>query len=104
MTASGAGSAEVVTELEARHRAQRGPRWHLMQRAPGETDRHAVDWLGRHGYEVYYPLLRSMRRVPRKRLSHQQRRARVAVMRPHQEALGPQWRMKSQRCFPTVGC
>ena len=74
--------AEVLAELEARHRAQRGPRWHLVQVAAGERDAHVVDWLGRRGYETYYPMVRSMRRVSRKRLSQKQRRARVTVVKP----------------------
>lgn len=74
--------SEVVAELEARHRAQKGPRWHLVQVAAGQRDAHVVEWLGRRGYETYYPYVRSMRRQPRDRLSHKQRRARIAVTKP----------------------
>jgi transcription antitermination factor NusG len=73
---------DVVAEMEARHRAQRGERWHLVQVAAGQRDAHVVDWLGKRGYETYYPTLRSLRRVSRKRLSQSQRRARVTVMKP----------------------
>lgn len=77
---------DVIADLEARHRAQRGPRWHVVQCAPGESDKHACDWLDRLKYQVYYPRIRSMRRVGRKRMSQRQRRARLTVMR---EVLAP---------------
>lgn len=77
----GLTSREVIAKLEARHRAQRGPRWHLVQCSPGDSDKHACDWLDRRGYEVYYPRVRTMRRVGRKRLSQRQRRARIIVMK-----------------------
>ncbi len=79
---------DVIADLEARHHAQRGPRWHLVQCAPGENDAHACEWLGRLGYEVYYPRIRTLRRVGRKRLSQRQRRLRSVVMR---EVLAPLW-------------
>lgn len=77
--------SDVVAELEARHRAQTGPRWHLVQVAPGERDRYAVDWLMRRGYEPYYPMVRSMRRPAANRLSRKQRlngRAMREVLEP----------------------
>jgi transcription termination/antitermination protein NusG len=79
---------DVIADLEARHLAQCGPRWHLVQCAPGEKDQHACDWLGRLGYEVYYPRIRMLRRVGRKRLSQRQRRMRTMVM---SEVLAPLW-------------
>lgn len=67
---------EVITDLEARHRAQTGPRWHLVQVAGGERDAHAVKWLKYRGYEPYYPMIRSLRPVvPMRQLSKKQRKA-----------------------------
>lgn len=79
---------EVLAELEARHHAQPGPRWHLVQCEPGEHDAHACEWLGRLGYEVYYPRVRKLKAVSRKGLSKRQRRLRATVMR---EVLAPLW-------------
>jgi transcription antitermination factor NusG len=76
---------QVLAELEARHRAQTGPRWHLVQVAPGERDKHAVEWLARRGYEPYYPVIRSLRRPAANRLSRKQRaegRALREVLEP----------------------
>jgi len=81
--------SDVLVELEGRHRAQTGPRWYLVQCAPGETDKHVCDWLKRNEYEHYYPQVRTMRLAQRRKLSQAQRRARIAVMR---EVLEPMFR------------
>jgi transcriptional antiterminator NusG len=79
---------DVLAELEARHRAQTGPRWHLVQVAPGERDKHAREWLKRRGYEVYYPVVRSMRRPAASSMSRKQR----AQGRAMREVLEPMFR------------
>lgn len=74
--------SDILAELERRHREQTGPRWHLVQVVgPASRDRHAVEWLSLRGYEPYYPMVRTMRRLPQRQLSRRQRRDRVSVMR-----------------------
>jgi transcription antitermination factor NusG len=41
-----------------------------------------LDNLGALGWESYYPMVREMRQVPRKQLSHAQRNSGVILMRP----------------------
>lgn len=66
----------VLSDLQARHSAQAGPRWHLVQVAGGERDAHAVKWLKYNGYDPYYPMMRSLRPVVKLRqMSRKQRKA-----------------------------
>jgi transcription termination/antitermination protein NusG len=46
--------------------------WHLTQCVA--RDKHAIEWLGRRGFETYYPMVRETRSVPRNRMSHKQRK------------------------------
>jgi transcription antitermination factor NusG len=46
--------------------------WHLTQCVA--RDKHAIEWLGRRGFETYYPMVREIRSVPRNKMSHKQRK------------------------------
>ncbi len=48
--------------------------WYVTQTVGG-SDKHAIEWLKRFGFETYYPHMRKARPIPRKRQSHKQRRA-----------------------------
>lgn len=72
---------EIIADLAARHRAQKGPRWHLVQVAGGERDRRAVEWLRLRGYEPYYPMIRTLRRPALRFLSPRQRKHAADIMR-----------------------
>jgi transcription antitermination factor NusG len=73
--------SEVLLDLQARHRAQTGPRWHLVQVAAGERDRRAVEWLRLRGFEPYYPQVRLLRRPPLRQVTIRQRRLAGRIMR-----------------------
>jgi len=77
---------EVLADLEAHHRAQKGPRWHLVQVIGGQRDKKAVEWLRLRGYEPYYPQIRTWRRPPLRFLAPSQRRT-GRVMREKLEAM-----------------
>lgn len=83
--------SDVVIELEAAHRAIRGPRWHLVQMCAGFRDRQAVEWLRRRGFHPYYPLLRTLARPPLRLLSRRQRKAGVPVLRQVLKPLFPRY-------------
>lgn len=55
--------------------------WQIVRRI-GKNDRHALTWLARLGYRTYYPVIREMRPVPRKRLSVRQRHAGIPIVLP----------------------
>jgi transcription antitermination factor NusG len=95
--------ADIVAELEARHRAQKGPRWHLVQLAPGErekrtapSDEDAVvrlaDLTKRFGFDLYCPMLRVLAPVPRRSLSRADRKAGVKLIAGKLEPLLPRYR------------
>lgn len=71
--------------IEAEIAAQRGARcsfaWYIVH-CVGTTDVRAIDLLDHLKFTHYYPHVREMRPVPRKRLSHKQRASGIAVMRP----------------------
>lgn len=48
--------------------------WHIVH-VVGRSDGHARDWLTRMGVEHYYPMVRELRPIHRKRLSRRQRAA-----------------------------
>ena len=57
--------------------------WHVVH-CVGESDQHVINWLGpeHFNYEVYYPLVREMRAVPRNQQSQKERRSPFKIMRP----------------------
>lgn len=55
--------------------------WHIVRRV-GSNDQHALDWLKRMHLETYYPMVREMRPVPRKKLSQKQRQSGGSILRP----------------------
>src|SRR5215831_12477529 len=58
-----------------------GLRWYLLQCA-GRSDNGVREWLDRLAFENYYPMVREMRPVPRRKLTASQRRADMRIMRP----------------------
>jgi transcription antitermination factor NusG len=62
-------------EATSRRGHSQNPRWHVAHISPGRSDKHALEWLGRGGFESYYPQERKSRPIPRKRQSQKQRRA-----------------------------
>lgn len=57
-------------------------RWHVVH-CIGRTDNAVLEWLhDRFEFETYYPAVREMRPVPRKKLSARQRGSGVVIMRP----------------------
>lgn len=64
-------------------RTDDGPlRWHVVH-CVGRTDTAVLEWLNdRFKFETYYPAVREMRPLPRKKLSARQRQSGVAIMRP----------------------
>lgn len=73
--------SEVVEDLMAARAAVAGPRWHVVQVLPRYRDAQAVENLQRY-YEVYYPLQRSLRPLPLRRLSRRQREVPLARLQP----------------------
>lgn len=63
-------------------------RWYLVRRTV-RTDGHALEWLKRCRLAFYYPMMRELRPVPRRRLSARQRASGVALMRPRKVPLFP---------------
>jgi transcriptional antiterminator NusG len=59
--------------------------WHLVQISDG-LDNIGVEFLRRLNIELYRPLMRSMKPVPRDRLSHSQRKT---VLKPMREKIEP---------------
>lgn len=57
------------------------PRWYLVQCA-GKSDPYVLDWLGKLNFETYYPKVREMRPVPKRKLTQSQRTAVMQIMRP----------------------
>lgn len=78
---------EVCADREARHGAQKGLRWHVVQVVGGQRDLRAVEWLKLRGYEPYYPQLRVLRRPALRFLAPSQRRTVGRVMRQVLEPL-----------------
>src|SRR5450631_4094381 len=62
-------------ELASRRGPSLNPRWHVAQVSPGRSDKHALEWLGRGGFESYYPQLRQAQPIPLRFQSQKQRRA-----------------------------
>jgi transcription antitermination factor NusG len=58
-----------------------GRQWYLVRRVGG-SDAHALDWLKRLAVVTYYPMIRELRPVPRKRLSRKQRQNGHSLTRP----------------------
>lgn len=81
---------QVVGTVDTRTRGEVGanPTWHLAQTESGR-EQLAYDRLTDAGYEVYFPMMRVMKSVPRKLLSRKQRLAGASVKRPQMSALFP---------------
>jgi len=58
-----------------------GRRWHLVRRLT-RSDQHALDWLKRLAVPFYYPRMRELRPVPKRKITPAQRRSGVMLMRP----------------------
>jgi transcription antitermination factor NusG len=84
---------DVLAELERRHQSQAGPRWHLVQVAARERDRHAHEWITRLGFEIYCPMVRVLTTVPRRDLSRTERRIGLKLMCRKLEPLLPRYHL-----------
>lgn len=60
------------------------PPWHIVRslRMTGDRMRNWLSGLGSLGFETYYPMIRELRAVPRRKLSQAQRSSSVSIMRP----------------------
>ena len=65
-----------------------GPRWYIV-RCIGGSDRRVIDCLEALAIETYYPIVRELRRLPKKKMSHAQRTSGVVIMRPAEVAFLP---------------
>jgi transcription antitermination factor NusG len=73
---------------QATERARRGdqphsgdPRWYLVQ-CVHKSDPYVREWLGKLNFESYYPMVKEMRPVPKRKLTASQRKAEMRIMRP----------------------
>ncbi len=66
------------------------PVWHIVHFL-GRSERQAIDFLRDRRIEVYYPMVREMRPVPRKELSKKQRASGIAIRRPKLVPLFPRY-------------
>lgn len=64
--------------------------WHIAQVGTGREEA-SQDFLKRHKFEVYYPMMRVMKITPRKLLSHKQRLNGAVVKRPFMMPLFPSY-------------
>lgn len=73
----------LLTEPPAPQRppAKKPPPWFAL-RCIGDPVVRAIPHLQDFGFETYYPVVREMRAVPRRKLSHAQRSSGVDIMRP----------------------
>jgi transcriptional antiterminator NusG len=76
-------AAEQATERARTFDRTRGddPRWHLVQCA-GKSDVYVLEWLKKLEFETYYPQVREMKPVPKRKLTQSQRKAEMRIMRP----------------------
>jgi transcriptional antiterminator NusG len=86
-------AAQQATEREReRRRVHRthDMRWYLLQCA-AKSDKRVQDWLKDRGFEAYYPQVREMRAVPKRKLTASQRRADMTIMRPQTVPFFPRY-------------
>lgn len=77
-------SAREATERQRRltNAGQRGDvRWYVVQCAK-RSDKAVCDWLDYLKFENYYPMVREMRPVPKRKLTKSQRDREMIIMRP----------------------
>lgn len=65
-------------------------RWYLLQCA-ARSDKFVQEWLTDRGFESYYPQVREMRPVPKRKLTASQRRAEMTIMRPQTVPFFPRY-------------
>jgi transcription termination/antitermination protein NusG len=82
--------SEIERECADRRSRPRGLAWYIVHFI-GKTDAHAIDWLRRCKIEHYYPSIREMRPMPRKKLSQRQRASGVEILRPQVVPLFPRY-------------
>jgi transcriptional antiterminator NusG len=80
----------VNRQYENEHMLDATRRWYIVHSA-GRSDGDVAKWLGKFKFETYYPSVREMRAVPRKRLSHKQRACGMSIMRPAVVPLFPRY-------------
>lgn len=81
---------DIQAEVQRIKSTPRGPGWHVVH-CVGKQDQFVVDVLQRQKYEIYYPFMRELRPLPRKKLSRAQRAAGAKVMRPQIVRLFPRY-------------
>lgn len=67
-----------------------GRQWYFV-RSVGRSDRQVREWLELRGIEHYYPSIRELRPLPRKKLSQAQRRSGIEILRPQIAPLWPRY-------------
>lgn len=65
-------------------------RWYLLQCA-AKSDKFVQGWLDDRGFQNYYPQVREMRPVPKRKLTASQRRADMTIMRPQTVPFFPRY-------------
>lgn len=67
-----------------------GPKWYVVK-CVRRSDRQALDAFARFRIETYYPIITQLRPLPRRRLSHAQRRSGLVVMQPQEASVFPRY-------------
>jgi hypothetical protein len=82
--------AEEQSALRQAAREAPGPKWYIVQ-CGRRTDQQVLDVFKRFKIETYYPTVTQFRPMPRRRMSHAQRRSGVVVMQPQDAAVFPRY-------------
>lgn len=90
-------AAEQATERQRmvdQQRNQRSPArmcWYLTCPLAGQSDRRAMEWLRRSGFQTYYPMVRERRLLPKREQSLNQRRAGIEIISDSLKAFLPRY-------------
>lgn len=82
--------AEVTAETARSSTRSETFGWYVV-RSVGRRDTQVLDWLRRREIESYYPSVREMRPLPRRKLSQAQRRLGLEILRPTTVPLFPKY-------------
>lgn len=81
---------DIQADLDRDRRSHDRLAWYIVHFV-GKTDMHATDVLKRLDFELYYPNVREMRPLARKKLSRKQRQSGLPVMRPQLVPMFPRY-------------
>lgn len=72
---------QVWPEKPSETRDPKNMAWHVV-RCVDRSDGQVLDWLDRLKVERYYPMVREMRRLPKRKMSLKQRNSGITIERP----------------------